>query len=476
MSDYPLVIIGGGLSGLAAGIRFARFGQKVLILEKHSKPGGLNSYYYRQGRLFETGLHAITNYAPPDNKHAPLNRLLRQLKIPRKQFITRQQLSSEILFQGRKTLRFTNDFSSFQDEVRQNFPHQAEQFKNLVDKMDNFEPLRPQPRISTRKILAEFFNDELLINMLLCPTMFYGSSEEQDIDFSQFVIMFRSIFQEGFFRPENTIKDLLDSLVAQLQNFGGEIRFKTGVAEILTETNGESNRITGVKLDSGEIIDCSFLLTTIGSLETEKLFPPPSAVPAIPSEKDKTTTARLGFMESIYLLPRDKVLELSKGRTIIFYNLAEKFNYRQPSDPLDLQSGIICFPENFAGVAPKDLHQLKVTHLANYDSWKNAFQTGMETYRKLKKEWGELSRESVGKIIGKYSENIVYEDSFTPVTIEKYTAKFRGAIYGSPVKIKDGRTNYDNLFLAGTDQGFLGIVGSMLSGVTIINQHILTKI
>ena len=46
----------------------------------------------------------------------------------------------------------------------------------------------------------------------------------------------------------------------------------------------------------------------------------------------------------------------------------------------------------------------------------------------------------------------------------------------STVKVKDGRTNYDNLFLAGTDQGFLGIVGSMLSGVTIINQHILTKI
>jgi len=143
---------------------------------------------------------------------------------------------------------------------------------------------------------------------------------------------------------------------------------------------------------------------------------------------------------------------------------------------LDLQSGIICFPENFNGVQQKDVHQLKVTHLANYDLWDNAFKAGRDTYRSLKKEWGELSRESVGKIIGKYSENIVYEDSFTPVTIEKYTAKYRGAIYGSPVKVKDGRTNYNNLFLAGTDQGFLGIVGSMLSGVSMINQHILNKV
>jgi len=476
VSDYPLVIIGGGLSGLAAGIRFARFGQKVLILEKHSKPGGLNSYYYRQGRLFETGLHAITNYAPPESKHAPLNRLLRQLKIPRKQFVTHEQLSSEIHFQGRKTLRFTNDFSSFQGEVFKNFPRQTERFKNLVDEMDNFEPLIPHPRKSTRNILAEFLNDDLLIDMLLCPAMFYGGSEEHDIDFSQFVIMFRSIFQEGFFRPEGTIKDLLDTLVNQFQGFGGEIRFSKHVSEILTEKDDESRNVSGVRLDSGEEINCPFLLSTIGSLETERLFPPSLTVKAIPSATENNLTDRLGFMESIYLLPQEKVLELSKGRTIIFYNLAEKFNYCQPTDPLDLQSGIICFPENFNGVQQKDVHQLKVTHLANYDLWDNAFKAGRDTYRSLKKEWGELSRESVGKIIGKYSENIVYEDSFTPVTIEKYTAKYRGAIYGSPVKVKDGRTNYNNLFLAGTDQGFLGIVGSMLSGVSMINQHILNKV
>jgi phytoene dehydrogenase-like protein len=79
----------------------------------------------------------------------------------------------------------------------------------------------------------------------------------------------------------------------------------------------------------------------------------------------------------------------------------------------------------------------------------------------------------VSEIIGNYRQNRVYEDSFTPVTIEKFTAKAEGAVYGSPVKIKDGRTPFENMFIAGTDQGYLGIVGSMLSGVTMVNQHIL---
>ncbi|MCI5161022.1 MAG: FAD-dependent oxidoreductase, partial [Candidatus Electrothrix sp. AX5] len=98
MADYQLIIIGGGLSGLAAGIRSARFGQKTLIVEGHSLPGGLNSYYYRQGYLLETGLHAMTNFAAQGSKHAPLNRLFRQLKLSRKKFITHEQLGSEVIF------------------------------------------------------------------------------------------------------------------------------------------------------------------------------------------------------------------------------------------------------------------------------------------------------------------------------------------------------------------------------------------
>ena len=39
----------------------------------------------------------------------------------------------------------------------------------------------------------------------------------------------------------------------------------------------------------------------------------------------------------------------------------------------------------------------------------------------------------------------------------------------------DGRTELSNLFICGTDQGLLGIVGAMLGGITIANAHILRK-
>jgi phytoene dehydrogenase-like protein len=466
------VIIGGGLSGLAAGIRFARFGQKVLILEKHSKAGGLNSYYYRKGRLFETGLHAITNFAPPEDKHAPLNRLLRQLKIPRRTLKLRQQKTSEILFPGKASLCFSNDFNLLLSQVAEHFPDSSQQFSKMVAALDKYDAFIPRPKISARKFVSTFLQDRLLIEMLFCPLMFYGSSDEDDMDLSQFVILFRSILQEGFFRPEGTIKDLLDLLLQQYHDFGGEVEFSSGVKEILS-TN---NRISGVRTDAGEEISCDYLISTAGFPETKNLFTAPETAAAFSDLSVDKTAGRLSFLELIYLFDKSARKILPQDRSIIFYNLSENFSYRRPDDAVDLNSGVICFPDNFEENGQNDIIQMRVTHLANYTKWRHAYDDmDKSRYPDMKTDWIQRSKKAVGKIIGNCSENIVYEDSFTPVTIERYTSRAQGAVYGSSEKIKDGRTNFENLYIAGTDQGYLGIVGSLLSGVTMVNQHIFNK-
>ncbi len=457
---------------MAAGIRFARFGQKPLILEKHSKAGGLNSYYYREGRLLETGLHAITNYAPPADRHAPLNRLLRQLKIPRRSLMLRQQLISEILFPGRASLCFSNDFSLLQSQVAERFPGSSRQFADMLAELDKYDAFTPRPKISARKFAASFLQDSLLVEMLFCPIMFYGASDEDDMDLSQFAILFRSILQEGFFRPQGTIKDFLDLLLQQYLNFGGEIKFSSGVKEILTE----DNRVSGVRTDAGEIIGCDFLISTAGLPETKRLFTAPGQDAAFSALGEEKIAGRLSFLESIYFFNSSARQHLPRDRSIIFYNLSEKFSYRRPDDAVDLDSGVICFPDNFAGGQKDDIFQMRVTHLANYDRWFQAYNDADKSlYPTLKASWTDRSKDVVSKIVGNCRENIVYEDSFTPVTVERYTSRVQGAVYGSPVKIKDGRTNFENLYIAGTDQGYLGIVGSLLSGVTMVNQHILNR-
>jgi phytoene dehydrogenase-like protein len=457
----PLLIIGGGLSGLAAAIRFARFAPGVLILEKHSRIGGLNSYYYRNNRLYETGLHAITNYAEPGDKRAPLNRLLRQLKISRDRLFFHQQMKSEICFQGSESLLFSNDFNLLQDEIGEKFPRSANGFRRLITFLSDFDPFIIAPFRSAKSFLKTLLPDRLLIDMLLCPLMYYGSSIEDDMDLSQFAIMFRAIFLEGMFRPGGTIKNFLDLLSSHYYSLGGTLRTGAEVQAILHSNNS----VHGVTLASGETIECEYLLSTIGSAETLTLLQEPQAAEQSP---------RLAFVESIFQLPGVQRSALPRDRTIIFYNCADRFHYRSPKELVDYSTGVICLPFNFQGLPEQEYIEVRSTHLASYSGWK-ALAGDREGYALQKTETAEKSKTVLESIIGAFSQDIVFQDTFTPLTIERYTAKKEGAIYGSPLKTKDGNIGYTNLFLAGTDQGFLGIVGSMLSGVSMVNQHILSR-
>ena len=78
-TTHDVAIIGAGMSGLAAALRLGMFGKRVILLERHNAPGGLNSFYAKAGRKYDVGLHAMTNWVPEGAKGTPLSKLLRQL-------------------------------------------------------------------------------------------------------------------------------------------------------------------------------------------------------------------------------------------------------------------------------------------------------------------------------------------------------------------------------------------------------------
>jgi hypothetical protein len=51
----------------------------------------------------------------------------------------------------------------------------------------------------------------------------------------------------------------------------------------------------------------------------------------------------------------------------------------------------------------------------------------------------------------------------------RYTGHDQGAVYGAPEKHYDGRTPLENVVICGADQGYVGIVGTLTSGIQIAN-------
>lgn len=456
---YDAIIIGAGMSGLAAGIRLAHYDQRVCILERHSVIGGLNSFYRRGGRNFDVGLHAMTNYAPKGARGGPLGRLLRQLRLAWDELSLVPQTGSAICFPG-VSLRFTNDFERLAADVRRCFPRQEDGLRRLVASLCDYDRFAdPASSSSARQRVAEFIRDPMLREMLLCPILFYGGAREHDIDFGQFSILFRSIFLEGLARPLSGVKQILTKLVGRFRDLGGELRLRCGVRRIEVR-DGAAEKVV---LDDGTELAARRILSSAGLHETLRLCDEP-AVPK--ADKD-----RLSFVESLSVLDTPPKA-LGHERTIVFFNDSETFHYQQPRGAVDLRSGLICAPSNFAYADAPSENLVRISCLANYDLW-----AGMtpEAYRLEKLRWFDRMAASAARFMPDYRSRVIETDLFTPVTIERFTGHDRGAVYGAAEKRYDGTTHLKNLFLCGNDQGLVGIVGAILSGISVANRHLLPE-
>ena len=78
---------------------------------------------------------------------------------------------------------------------------------------------------SAREVMSEHITDPLLIEMLICPLMWYGNARENDMDFGQFCIMFRACYLEGWPSIQGRACHLRN-LVRRFRGLGGELKLR----------------------------------------------------------------------------------------------------------------------------------------------------------------------------------------------------------------------------------------------------------
>ena len=311
---------------------------------------------------------------------------------------------------------------------------------------------------SAREWVAQHISDPLLQEMLFCPLMYYGNAREHDMDVHQFCIMFRSIFCEGFGRPFPGVRLILRHLVRKFKALGGELRLRAGVERLEVE----DNRVAAVALDDGTTLQAHRVVSSAGWCETMRMC---SDV----SRAEPRRAGQLSFIETLSVLDTEP-RKLGCDRTIVFFNDSQKFHWEKPEDLVDPRSGVICSPNNFAYDEPLEEGLIRVTCMANFHRW-NALSE--QDYRLQKLRWYDRVQESVVRFVPDFRGSVIATDMFTPTTIRRFTGHDNGAVYGAPDKQLDGTTHLDNLYVCGTDQGYVGITGALMSGISVANRHLL---
>jgi phytoene dehydrogenase-like protein len=282
------------------------------------------------------------------------------------------------------------------------------------------------------------------------------------MDFGSFCIMFRSIFLEGLARPLAGVRLILKNLVKRYRALGGELRLRSGVERIKVD----GDRASAVVLEDGHELEARRIVSSAGLVETLRLCDGSSRA-------ETPAAGLLSFAESISILDQQP-RQFGHDRTIVFYNDSEKFDWNSPPDELlDVRTGVVCSPNNYLyddeqGGLPDGV--VRITSLANFDRWASLSE---QDYAVQKLRWYDRMVAAAVRFVPDFRRHVIDVDMFTPTTIRRFTWHDRGAVYGAPDKRWDGTTHLKNVFLCGTDQGFVGIVGSIVSGISIANKYCL---
>ncbi len=278
MPDYDALVVGGGHNGLVTALYLARAGRKTLVLERNAEAGGCirSGEATRPGYehdLYSTNMNLFL--ASPVWKELTEDLQKHGLRF------ARSQTPYCNVFPDGTSLRVYSDKARTLDELRAHNPADAEGWQTLYGQFQTFQktllPLYSTALPSAGAALAlgkaaataGVHDLEGLARLVLMSTRemgdaFFASPEAKaliatwglHLDFGPDVSgggMFPlleafSDMEEGISIVEGGASRLTESLVALVEEAGGEVRCGAEVACITTE--GE--RVTGVELASGE--------------------------------------------------------------------------------------------------------------------------------------------------------------------------------------------------------------------------------
>ena len=67
-------------------------------------------------------------------------------------------------------------------EVARTFPDQTDNLLRLIDGLIDYDQIDEAASESAREVISQIITDPLLVEMLLCPLMYYGCARPRDME------------------------------------------------------------------------------------------------------------------------------------------------------------------------------------------------------------------------------------------------------------------------------------------------------
>ncbi|RJP28111.1 MAG: NAD(P)/FAD-dependent oxidoreductase [Candidatus Omnitrophota bacterium] len=477
MTEYDAIIIGSGLGGLGSAAVLAKEKKNVLVLEKNHYFGGYAVVFQRKGFKFDLSCHSINSFkgVTPD--------ILDRCGIKGKINLIKPKFAYHSFFPGYDFTCMQSGPDMFKRILFSSFPKERRNISKLISLMSNIyygfknssgpdsgyisRDLIKFANLTCSQVINRFLKDRTLRSIFGQLYFFFGSSLKKT-SFLNFCNIFFDYLCKGSYLIEGGSNKLVDELVAVIRKNGGRLVLDSEVTKIIIG----KNNVSGVVTKDGKEYLCKDVISDISPdivfrklIDRRHLGDGLDALDSL--EPSISAFAVFVGTKCDYksLLPFEFLMFLNTGSS-----LDRQFQAALKCDFKNTTLAVTLFSNIDSSYAPLGKSSLSIISLSGYNFWKGLKN---DEYLSVKEKCADILVNRANDILPGLTDSIEIRNIATPLTMERYTGNYRGAIYGAARHtrrlniaslLRESKIN--NLYFAGawSSRGG-GYLGSLQSGV-----------
>ena len=432
--SYDIIVIGSGLAGMTAANVLARDGQKVLLLERHYKLGGLATWFWREKHqhIFDISLHGF-----------PVGMIKSCRRYWNKEIAERIVQLPAIKFDNPQfTLTTTFNRDDFTRLLIERFGIPAETVKAFFDTARDLTHYDSEA-MTTRELFDRFFpNRPDVVRLLMEPITYANGSTLEDPALT-YGIVFSNFMSKGVYTFRGGTDLFVSMLRAEMMKNGVDIAAAAPAERILVE----DGRVAGVRIAenppaidvpeldgrpfprspllgktirSRAVLSNGNLLGTIFDMVGKENFSDEFVAEAKKVRLNNSST-------QVYMaLKPEETLDPEVCGDLLFTSVAPEFDAKLLlSRNITSRTYSFYYPKTRPGT---DRHYIVASANADYHDWASLSDAEYET---AKKDLIETTLDALEKYVPNVRAKLAYVEAATPKTFKDYTAHWGGASFGT---------------------------------------------
>ncbi len=459
-----VVIIGGGIAGMTAGVLLQKAGFDTEIYEKNALPGGQCTGWKREGYFIDNCIHWLTGTRPGSALHElwkEIGALGEGVELHEKEMFFSSKLDGQ-------TLTFWRDKERTRKEMLELSPEDEKEINKLMEYVTLAETMTvPVEKPFDAMSLVDFMKMGMSMKEMGAVMKEYGNMDVQElamrfkhplirraiVDYMPagyqayaFLVSYGTVTGGNGDIPRGGSLAMSLRIAEKYKEYGGVLHTNTGVEEILLS----GKKAEGVVLENGSKVEADYVICACDTDYTfRKLLPErhmPKGLAKMYAEREKYPVSS-GFQIAYAVdgvfpeISGTRVFscdEMKVGNQTVKCMSVQSYDYEPDFAP----EGKMILQTNFSQTEE------------DYKYWE-ALYPDKESYEKKKKELADQALQRVEKEYPFLAGKIRVIDVWSPMTYTRYCNSYKGA-YMSFVTTKQAKSitvpgvakGLDNVFLA----------------------------